>query len=504
MEIDEHGTVSATVSWIPLANRSGGMHVVFAFRTLAMFSYQESTIKALVANGHRVQVVVDPYRSKIVAAPYTEELVLSSGGRFTTHWGIQRRGFMGRVTALARTLLSYTVHASRPEQSKWSQEAWRSRLPIPLRILGRFDTSRRVLSSVPIRLALRAFEMLVPPERGIVGWLKAQNPDVLVASPANMRPWGDTEYVKAAKSLKIPTVVTVMSWDNLTARGTFPVVPDLLLVWNTTQASEAKHFAEMPDGHVVITGSPFFDKWVGSSAVGDRDSFCKEAGIPPGAPYVVYLGSSGNIARDETRILEELASAFHHHENPRVRDTWILFRPHPGNWRRYVGFSKDRIVLWPQGGSFPDSDALKMAFLNSLCHSVGTVSVNTSGILDAIVNDAPSIAIMLDRYKGSQEETVHFKQLLDAQVIHTAVSLPETADIVSELLGGLDRTQKERVAFVENFIRPRGFTSSAGDVAAMAIELAGEHHTPSEIDRILESSFRSGHVRDSTQLDMSQ
>ena len=86
-----------------------------------------------------------------------------------------------------------------------------------------------------------------------------KEPDVVVASPYIFSLSREVEYVKAARSLGIPTVVVVLSWDNLTSKGTFHVLPDLTLVWNSALAEEAASLHDVPKEKLVVTGAPVFD-----------------------------------------------------------------------------------------------------------------------------------------------------------------------------------------------------------------------------------------------------
>ncbi len=73
---------------------------------------------------------------------------------------------------------------------------------------------------------MKRIETLVPPDPGITRWLEDYRPDVVVASPFIFPVSKELEYIKAAKALSIPTVGAVLSWDNLTSKGTFHVIPD--------------------------------------------------------------------------------------------------------------------------------------------------------------------------------------------------------------------------------------------------------------------------------------
>jgi hypothetical protein len=66
---------------------------------------------------------------------------------------------------------------------------------------------------------LKLVEVMLPPDRHIVEHIVSIDPALVLAAPVNMKQkkgTPDLEYLKAAKSLAIPTIVPVISWDNLT------------------------------------------------------------------------------------------------------------------------------------------------------------------------------------------------------------------------------------------------------------------------------------------------
>ncbi len=173
---------------------------------------------------------------------------------------------------------------------------------------------------------------------------------MVVAGPANLPYSDETEYLKAAKAMGIPTVVPVLSWDNLTTKGLFHVPPDLLLVWNQAHYSEARCIHGMPAERLVITGSPFFDKWFAERGASDRHAFCTKMGLNPRKPFLVYLGSSSNISQDETWLVRALADSLARDGRPDVRDLAILIRPHPANWQIYQPLAAEGLRIWPGEG----------------------------------------------------------------------------------------------------------------------------------------------------------
>ncbi len=53
----------------------------------------------------------------------------------------------------------------------------------------------------------------------------------------------------------------VWSWDHLSSKALIRVVPDKVMVWNTTQRDEAQRFHGVPADRVLVTGAQCFDQW---------------------------------------------------------------------------------------------------------------------------------------------------------------------------------------------------------------------------------------------------
>ena len=324
-----------------------------------------------------------------------------------------------------------------------------------------------------------------PPTESIAdfGIENQRKPDVLVATPMNLRSSEEVEYVKAANALNIATVVPVLSWDNLTTKGIFHVIPDLTLAWNQIQRQEAITIHGVPDNQVLVTGSPFFDKWFNTDdMLEDRVQFCQRIGIDPHKPYLVYLGSTNRIAAGETWLIKEICNCIKGHSEPRIRDLGLLVRPHPANAKKYVKLNDDAIVVWPKHGALPDSKESQRDFYNTIFHCLFTIGINTSGMIDAIIIDRPSITILTDRYRATQEQTTHFKHLLKANVLEVARSIEEAIEVIIRILNGEDTLREQRLRFVKSFVRPRGLNRQTGEVAARAIELTAQGMTSVKIE----------------------
>jgi hypothetical protein len=228
-----------------------------------------------------------------------------------------------------------------------------------------------------------------------------------------------------------------------------------------------------------VTGAPPFDRWFeikGPSK--DREAFCRQAGLDPRKPFIVYLGSSASIAQDETWLVEELAAGLRASPDDRLRDLNVLVRPHPGNVKIYERLHLDNVQVWPHTSGLPQTRQAVADYYNTLHYAECAVGLNTSGMIDAVVADRPCVALVVERYNNTQAGILHFQALLHADVFTTARSAAECLPAIARLLRGEDDNRALRQRFVDEFIRPGGRDKPAGQVAAEAIERAAKQHAP--------------------------
>ena len=466
--------------------------IVFVMRAGSQFQYHESTIRKLCDDGHAVRMLIDQELSR----KYQYDVAVASVKEIpglSLEWSQRRSDQWRRIIFASREILNYASYLNRKRQSPFYRDRWLTYVPEKVRwALKRSGAVRKLMASGPVKQGLRYFERLIPSDRNIKDWLESARPDVVVASPTNMGYSEEVEYIKAAKALGIPTVVPVLSWDNLTTKGLFHVIPDLTLVWNQDHQEQATAIHDVPSDSIVTTGAPLFDKWFGrDDLLMSRAEFCERSGIKPENPYVVYLGSSGAIAEDETWLVQEIESSFRQHSDRNVNQMSILVRPHPVNAEHYVSLDSSRVVVWPRNGSLPDSESGLADFYNSLRHAVATVGVNTTAMVEAVVNDKSCITVLADQYKSTQMNAEHFRQLLESNVLEIASHGQDIPDIVSTLMSGEDSKRFLRRKFVEEFVRPRGINEPSGPLAALAIEMAAGRKTASQINSAMDSAILS-------------
>jgi hypothetical protein len=442
-------------------------------------------IQTLTQKGNHIYLLFDRLWSK-EWSPHIVDKFVENSDTIEVEWSLQRNDFWRNIIFPSRELRSYISYLKRPDQSKYYLKRWRKYLPSFLKKRVKSKFYRRIYNLPPIRILLENFEKIVPPDKKICKDLIQKKPDVVVITPMNMRFSEEIEYTKAANHLNIPTIVPVYSWDNLTTKGLFHIIPDLTLVWNKVQRQEAIAIHAVPDDKILITGSPFFDKWFNSDHMKEnRFDFCRRIGLDPDKPFILYLGSSINIAKDETWLIEEIYNRIKSNKDSRIRELRILVRPHPAHSKHYARLENKDIVVWPKEGALPEEENSQRDFLNMLCHSILTIGINTSGMIDAVINKKPCLTIMTEQYLTTQQQALHFKHLLKADVLEVTHSPQEAIVAIQNIMEGRDRHRDQRIQFVKDFVRPCGLQQEAGKVAALAIELTAKGKSVSEIRSLL-------------------
>lgn len=461
------------------------MKILFAGRSIAHFTYYDTIIRALHDRGHSVVLLYDREWSG-KADDSALRAAVDELENLTFEWSVRRTDQWRKWLTGARELRSYGNYARRKGQSEFYLQRWENYLHPRLRNWVRSRPAlRRLLTCGPADKGLVALEAMAPADAGVLKQVRDHAPDVVVASPVNMRFSEEVEFLKAARKLGIPTAVPVLSWDNLSTKGLLHVKPSLVLAWNPAHESDAQAVHGIKSDHILVTGSPFFDKWFDAGDLEeDKAIFLGRMGLPADKPFILYMGSSRNIAIDETWVVEALHQQMRAHSDPRVAQASLLVRPHPANAENYKRLNLDGMVVWPKDGKLPEGRQDKIDFFNSVKHSAGTVAINTSGMIDALIYDKACVSPITEKYRRTQTAAVHFQYLMKSGALALCEGTDGMGDVVAGLiLGASDPTAENRRRFVREFVRPHGLDRRAGDVAAEAIERLGKGDRPADIVR---------------------
>jgi hypothetical protein len=320
---------------------------------------------------------------------------------------------------------------------------------------------------------LRGLETIVPSSPEIERFIRQQRPDAVLLTPVVDFNTAQTDQLKSARALGIPTGVCVASWDNLTNKGLIQVRPDLVTVWNEHQRQEASELHGIPPDRVVATGAQIFDEWFVRRPTTTRETFCRRAGLPTDRPFVLYTCSSQWIAPHEVPFAERWLRAVRAGPEP-LASAGLLIRPHPqnaGQWRDVDLSAYGPVAIWPRDPSTRVDDQSKADFFDSLHHSAAVVGINTSALIEAGIAGRPVFTVLDGEYRGSQDGTLHFRYLVEVSggLLQVATSLPEHVQQLGAAL--VENTHTEAAqAFVTAFVRPHGIERPATPILADAIE----------------------------------
>lgn len=454
-----------------------GPRVLFVARSIAHFSYYESVLAALLERGADLEVAFDERWSRKWSGgdqSAVKEFKDSHPG-LKTSWSVRRSDARRDRLFARRELRSYRSYLTRPETTPFYVERWRGYLSEDWQARTDSPGFRKLLASPIGGALLDAAEALTPPDQGILDYIRSKRPDVMVVSPLNMRFSEETDYVKAARKLGVPTALPVLSWDNLSTKGLIQVAPDKVFVWNEHQYEDAVQIHGLAASQIAIAGAPFFDKWFGARAeMQSREAFCAQLGFDPKKRILLYLGSSRNIAVNETWFVEKLLRWLRGAKDEILAACQVLVRPHPANAKIYEKLSGvEGLRVFPEGGALPETREDFAQMRDSFFHADAALGINTSGMIDAVLAGLPTFSVRIERYAATQSDSKHFRYLEEDDALYLEDDLTAFCGTLSRLFKGEDAKADNRRAFAQKFARPQGLERSAGDVVAEGVlELA--------------------------------
>jgi hypothetical protein len=456
------------------------MRILFQLAYPGYLRIYGSAVEELAARGHTVELAYDSDKRR---DPTARVIEARPGIRVVDPVPVRS----GRSLAVADTVRMLGDYARYLHPRFADAEGTRRRmdkfLPPQLGFLRRAPILPSPLVAA-VLAAARAAERALPSPPAIVAYLRSHAPECVLVSPAvgrGPRLTRQTDTIVAARRAGIPAAVAVMSWDHLTSKGLIKGDPDRVLLWNDLQRREAVELHGIADEKVVVTGAQPFDRWFDRRPTVTRAAFLRQVGLPPERPYLVYVGSSPNIAPVEREIafVRRWLAGLRASRSPALRGAGVLVRPHPGNvagWQEADLSGAGAVAIAPRARpNIPMSDEDEALYHHSLHFSAAVVGVNTSAMVEAAVVGRPVHTVRAPEFAATQEGTLHFHMLVDAEA--PAVRVADTPEQhLAQLAEALEQPDVQRrwaERFVRSFVRPHGLERSATSVFADAVEALG-------------------------------
>jgi hypothetical protein len=446
------------------------MRILFVMRHAGFARNFESALRLLAERGHRVHVAFE--------VPFAHEGTGSRPGileRLAAEWpsvsfgpAPDRSGepwfALGVRLRLGVDYLRFLAPAyARAPKLRARVEA---RVGPLMRALGR-AAARRPGGPERLVRVLRALDASLPLSRGARDLLRAWRPDALLVTPLVELGEPQTDFVRAAKALGVPTALCVASWDNLTNQGSIPEVPELVTVWNEAQRTEAVELHDVPAERVVATGAQPYDQWFEWGPSADRASFAARVGLPGHGPLVLYLCSSEFIAPEEAAFVRRWLTGLRARPEPELREAEVLVRPHPqnaGQWRDVALEDLGPAAVWPRAGADPVDADSRSGYFDSIYFSSAVV-----GEVESAIVGRPVLTQLAAEFRETQGGTLHFAHLAEGGPLRVAESFDGHAAQLAAALAGEDEGTGTD-AFLRSFVRPHGLTEPATPRLVAAIE----------------------------------
>lgn len=445
------------------------MRILFLGRRYTDFRNFDSVLRELASRGHEIHLGVE--RENEEGRPLVEGLVREfsqiSYGEVPPRAEDEWRWVATRL----RHGLDHLRYQHRLfDDTPMLRERSRERTPGAFVALADFINRYARWMRRPLSVVVRWLERCTPDDPAMRDYLVERNPDVVLITPLIHLGSSQIDYLRAARALSCPTALCVWSWDHLSSKALIREPPDRVLVWNETQKREAMQLHGVPPDRVVVTGAQCFDKWFGRQPSRNRETFCRDVGLPTTPPFILYVCSAPFLGSEpEAPFVAEWIRQVRSQRSERLRGAPILVRPHPARRREWESIDLSAfpgVVVW--GGNPIDAKS-RADYFDSLFHSAVVVGLNTSAFIEAGIVGRPVHTMLLPQWHENQLGTVHFKYLMEAGggLLIAARSVEEH---LQQLDASLTTRSTEVRPFVRTFVRPLGLDVAATPIFVEQVE----------------------------------
>ena len=449
------------------------MKLLFVARHFTYFRNFDSVVRLMAERGHHVHLVAE--REEALGGRELVDRLAASSPLITVGYVPPRadqRWFS--IATVIRRSLDYLTYASAlyDEAPKIRERAWERTPQLAV-------TLSRMYGRSLIARMLGAMDRAIPTDAAIDAFVDDQRPDLVLLSPLIELGSPQLDLLKSARRRGLRTAVAIWSWDHLTSKARLRDWPDRVLVWNDTQRDEAISLHHVPPERVIVTGAQCFDQWFGRTPSRSREEYCKDAGLDPSKPFVLYVcGALFRGSPSEALFVSRWVDHVRQSSSAAVRGVGIVIRPHPQRMYEWDDVTLQEGVAFR--GGHPIDQAGRDEYFDAMHHASAVVGINTSAMIEAAIVDRPVLTVLLPEFHESQRGTLHFRYLLDGPtaMLHTTHDLDaHVAQLDAALAGQLPDRNPD---FVRSFIRPRGLDHAATPafVAALEDQAAGSAPAP--------------------------
>ena len=266
---------------------------------------------------------------------------------------------------------------------------------------------------------------------------------------------------EAAKSLDLPTLGVMRSWDNF--HRSLNIRPDILAVWNPVNRQEAFDLKLYPPERVVVVGGTPFDAYFTPKADWSREEFARGLDLDPERPIITLATLGPSLGFDETHLVDFLIKAISEGQIP--GQPQLIIRLHPSSrlevYLRYqenpdVRISYINNYIPTLSWTMSRDEVIFMA--NLLRHSDVVVSPGSTITIETAIFDTPTVIPTfhpyqpeLARFWYDRAESWHFKRILTENLIPILREPEELIPAINRGLADPGWYREQRAQLVKDY-----------------------------------------------------
>ncbi len=301
--------------------------------------------------------------------------------------------------------------------------------------------------------------------------LERINPQMLVATyPVNIL---EAQVMYAAKIRQIPIVLHLLSWDNITCKGRFPVTADYYIAWGEMMKSELQAHYQVLTNRIHVCGVPHFDYYERFRGGTTHQFLLEKIGLNPQASYLFFAMRAERFAPKEIDIVEQLAKVIQ--ADRFGKKMQLVVRPHPQNveggmtnksWLKRLEklAAEERVAVdWPRlvsGGlrwSMRQEDMNHLAGLLAGCriclNSCSTISIEAQLLDKPVILTSFDADFDLPYWKSARRiaDYVHLRKQIEKGGVQMAESTQELHQLIKRYAAkpNIDTEKRQKASKIE-------------------------------------------------------
>ncbi|MBP6214333.1 MAG: CDP-glycerol glycerophosphotransferase family protein [Pyrinomonadaceae bacterium] len=331
-------------------------------------------------------------------------------------------------------------------------------LKLPARVLAAFR------AEITLENLIERSLLAYPRSEEATKRLQTKRPDVLLSTGPFQ--FEQPAVVSAAKSLDIPVIAYIPSWDNITTKNRMVFKYDAYIVWNEQSKRELhEYYPHTKNVPVYVVGAPQFDVLKQERFFQTKEEFCKEQGLDPGIPIIVYAIGSPNFLNEHPGA-EYLAKRIVEGALGKVQ---MLVRPHPihDNAEMQTLFSPYEPLVKLQVSKNAGKELNKRSqdegqvieWINTYRHADVVVNLSSTVVIDAAIFDTPVVNLDFDPQPSQSDQQLikeinhtwpHFKPVAESGGVWLVNDFEELISAVETYLLKPELHRNERKWIVDH------------------------------------------------------